>query len=191
MAEGMQYEDLPNDGVPPRADPAADETTSRADRQIEEARTNPGYWVRVKNKVEFVKAMIAYLSGGAHMSMEGDLSKAQGEIESIPGRSGQETAILRRQTLVPVLDFVVLPLEPNTTEIILRRIVPRVGIVRNVIHLQIVKEGELQLGAYDNFHPDCVVIGPGVPEEYLETLVQSGLLYNYEPARADVPRPHG
>lgn len=137
--------------------------------------------VEVKRKAAFLKAMIDYLSDGAQLSLEGNLSEFRAELGEIPGVGWGETAELRRQTLTPQLDFVVLPLGPETTERILRRIVPRIGVVRQVVHIQIAQDGALQFAAYDNFALDCVLVGPAVTDEFLQGLVEQGLARDFEP----------
>ena len=52
------------------------------------------------------------LAGGARISFEGDLRHCVFPPE-LP-RSSAETFVLRRNTIAPVQDFVVLPLEPET-----------------------------------------------------------------------------
>jgi hypothetical protein len=137
--------------------------------------------VHIKDKVRFAKAMIAFFGQGGLLSLEGHLSHLREELEAIPGMAWEETAELRRNTLVPRLDFAILPLRPETTERVLRRIVPHVGIVRRVIHLQIAMGGTVQFGAYDNFHPDCTMVGPAVSDAFLEGLVEQGILHDFKP----------
>jgi hypothetical protein len=76
--------------------------------------------------------------------------------------SGEATAALKRNTLWPKQDFVVVPLEPLASKTIISAIGRTVS--GTIIHIQIEKHGLLQSGAYDNFHPQCIFFGSAVKE---------------------------
>jgi hypothetical protein len=137
------------------------------------------YWLVARDEPGLLVAMMRALAGGAHISFEGDLSRCRGLL-ALPGTSTEETGTLRRQTLYPVQEFVVLPLEPETVRPILAEVLPEGRVVREIIHVQIERGGRLAFGAYDNFHRDCVVCWPAVPHELLEHLRVSGVLRSWE-----------
>jgi hypothetical protein len=119
--------------------------------------------------------MMEELAGDAHISFEGDLGALH--LSSIPGASQEETVALKRNTLWPKQDFMVLPLEPSTIMIIVSAIG---GTVPNaIIHIQIEKGGTLQFAAYDNFHPQCIVFYPAVKQAILESLVSENIMTPY------------
>lgn len=64
---------------------------------------------------------------------------------------------LKRNTLRPKQDFVIVLLEPSTVE----KIIPAIGgsVPKAILHIQIEKNGVLQFGAYDNFYPECIFFG--------------------------------
>ena len=138
--------------------------------------------IKVKHTIRFLEAMIDLLLGDAHMSLEGDLSRSEQDLKAIPGATTQPTNSLKSNVIFPRrgFDFVVVPLEPSTREVLVRRVLPQIGIHRRVCHVHIEKGGQLQLMAYDNFHPDCVTVGPQVPEDFLRDLVDQRILYSYE-----------
>ena len=138
--------------------------------------------IRVKHTIRFLEAMIDLLLGDAHMSLEGDLSRSEQDLKAIPGATTQATDCLKPSVIFPRsgFDFVIVPLEPATREVLVRRVLPQIGIHRRVLHVHIEKGGQLQLMAYDNFHPDCVAVGPQVPEAFLRILVDRRILYSYE-----------
>jgi len=140
--------------------------------------TEDRLWLVARDKAGLLIAMMKTLAGNAHISFEGDLSRCVFPPEL--DRSESETAILRRQTIAPVQDFVLLRLEPETIQPILGTVLPESRFMKHVIHIQIEKDGVLQFAAYDNFHRDCVECGPGVPRELLERLRLSGVLRSYE-----------
>ncbi|MGD0759154.1 MAG: hypothetical protein ABR921_09625 [Candidatus Sulfotelmatobacter sp.] len=127
---------------------------------------------RVRDKKRLLAAIIEKLVGDAHISFEGNLRDL--ELLSLPGASEQETAVLRRNTTSPKLDFVVLPLELLTSQSILSAVGKTVP--RSVLHIQVEKSGVLEFGAYDCFHPECVVFGSAVDDALLDSLISQRVL---------------
>jgi hypothetical protein len=89
----------------------------------------------------------------------------------------EETGVLKRNTLWPKQDFIVLPLEPSTS----RTIVSVIGgtVPNTIIHIQIEKDGTLQFAAYDNFHPQCIVFHSTDKPAFLESLVSESIVTPY------------
>jgi hypothetical protein len=130
---------------------------------------------KVRDKRRFLAAALAELAGDAQVSFEGDLSMTS--LSDVPGASNDETQVLKRGTLWPKQDFVVLPLE---VEMVLP-IMAAVGgtVPRGLIHVQVQKEGRLQLGLYDNFDPNCIFLGPGLTPSFIATLQEVGVLTHW------------
>jgi hypothetical protein len=130
---------------------------------------------KVRDKRRFLAAALAELAGNAQVSFEGDLSMTS--LSDVPGASNDETQVLKRGTLWPKQDFVVLPLE---VEMVLP-IMAAVGgtVPRGLIHIQVQKEGRLQLGLYDNFDPNCIFLGPGLTPSFIATLQEAGVLTHW------------
>jgi hypothetical protein len=130
---------------------------------------------KVRDKRRFLAAALAELAGDAQVSFEGDLSMTS--LSDVPGASNDETQVLKRGTLWPKQDFVVLPLE---VEMVLP-IMAAVGgtVPRGLIHVQVQKEGRLQLGLYDNFDPNCMFLGPGLTPSFIATLQDAGVLTHW------------
>jgi hypothetical protein len=126
----------------------------------------------VRDKRGFLSAVLCELAGDTHVSFEGDLRGLR--ILDFPGASSTETTVLKRNTIWPPQDFVVLPLEASSINPILAAICNHVP--RRVIHIQIEKSGRLAFGAYDNFDPDCLFLGDAVPSGFLDVLVSRNLL---------------
>jgi hypothetical protein len=130
---------------------------------------------KVRDKRRFLAAALAQLAGDAQVSFEGDLSMTS--LSNVPGASNDETQVLKRGTLWPKQDFVVLPLEVE----MVRPIMAAVGgtVPRGLIHVQVQKEGRLQLGLYDNFDPNCMFLGPGLTPSFIATLQEAGVLTHW------------
>ena len=150
-------------------------------RQREEVTVETKYYLVARDKPGLLIAMMHALCGTAHISLEGDLSECR--LGEIAGATDQETSVLKRNTLWPRRDFVVVPLEADTVRPIMDRVLPQGRIVHDVIHVQIEKNGKLEFGAYDNFHPECIGVGPAVPETLLQELQCRGVLRSYKLAK--------
>jgi hypothetical protein len=135
------------------------------------------YWLVARDKPGLLIAMMRALCGNAHIALEGDLSKCR--LREIAGATDQETAVLERTTAIPRLDFLVIPLEPDTIRPIMDRVLPEGRVVHDVIHVKIEKDGKVEFEAYDNFAPDCIFAGSAVPETLLEDLTARGVLRSY------------
>lgn len=142
----------------------------------------PSHWADVRDRPGFLHRMMVELAGDARISLEGDLSRCRFPEDVVVGRD--EHGILKRSTLRPRLDFVVLRLVPETVEPIIKQVMAA-GLKRAIIHVQIERGGVLDLGAYDNFHSECVVTGPGIGSSLLEELRSAGVLNGFSPAATD------
>jgi hypothetical protein len=147
------------------------------------------YWLVARDKPGLLIAMMKALAGDAHISFEGSLSRFAFPPALLP--STQETQALRRQTLVPELDFVVLALPPESVRPILDIVLPQNRYLDDIIHIQIEKGGELLFGSYDQFHHECIVCYAGVSIELLDRLKMSGVIRSWCVAHEGAQRWHG
>jgi len=62
-----------------------------------------------------------------------------------------------------------------------QRIIAAIGgtVPGAIIHIQIEKGGQLQFGAYDNFHPECIFFGSEVKEDVISSLVSQNIMRPY------------
>ena len=119
------------------------------------------------------------------MSLEGDLSRCRFAGEAIVSKD--ETPFLKRQTLWPRQDFVVLRLESHAITPLFKQIMAA-GLSRSIIHVQIERSGVLELRAYDNFGAGCVMTGPNVSEALLSELQSERVLRAFTAAAGDAER---
>jgi hypothetical protein len=133
--------------------------------------------------------MMRALAGDAHVSFEGDLSRCV--FPPALGPSGNETRALRRQTLTPRADFVVRPLEEDTIRPTLDVVLPDRRFMNDIVHIQIEKNGRLEFGSYDNFHPECIVCFLGVSTDLLDKLRDNGVIRSWTTPYQGARRWHG
>jgi hypothetical protein len=124
----------------------------------------------VHDKSRLLLALMEELAGDAHISFEGD--PPQCKLKSFLGASEEETFALKRNTIWPKQDFIVVRVEPAMGNTILSALggnVPRAVI-------QIENANALAFGAYDNFDPECIFFGCAVPQALLQALAVKGVL---------------
>jgi hypothetical protein len=126
--------------------------------------------VHFKNQLLF--AAMKQLAGNAEISFEGDLSSLG--LLAVPGASTHETFVLKRNTMRPRQDFVILPLETNTIGSVQRAMGGTIP--KSVLHIQIAKAGRLEFGAYDRFHPSALFFGKALGSDFLDALISKGIL---------------
>ena len=133
----------------------------------------------VRDRPEFLHRLMVELAGNALLSLEGDLSQCRFTDDVVI--SHDEMRTLKRNTIAPKQDFVVLRLTPETVDPIFKQVMAA-GAKHAIIHVQIERNGVPELGAYDNFHPECVVTGPGISPVLLEELKKSNVLRDFKVA---------
>jgi hypothetical protein len=136
------------------------------------------FW-KVQDKRRLLLALMNELAGDAHISFEGDLRGLR--LLTMPGASQEPTMALKRNTLSPEQDFMIVPLEPFTVE----KIIPAIGgsVPKTILHIQIEKNGVLQFGAYDNFYPECIFFGSAVNQSMIEWLISESIMRPFTTAR--------
>src|SRR4051794_30776118 len=132
-----------------------------------------GYNLLVKRPIELVALLLERLSGNAHISLEGDLRYVDRRQIEVIGL--EPTTLLPRSTSQPTQDFIILPLESTTKDILIGSILPQAGLRSRIYHIQIQKDGERMFAAYDRFAADCVWIGAWADEAWLMALVNAGI----------------
>jgi hypothetical protein len=123
--------------------------------------------------------MRTFASEQSRIAFEGNLAAT--ELYRLEEASYDETEILKRATIAPRLDFVVLPLVVARVPGIQKAVESRIafGGNRGIIHVQIEANGELAFGAYDNFHPETVMIYGPIDKTVLDDLVTNRTLRSY------------
>jgi hypothetical protein len=137
---------------------------------------NNSHWLNVRDKPAFLHRLMSELADDAKISLEGDL--ARGHFTGGRFQIVKETEVLKRSTLYPQQDFMVLRLTTDVVQPLFEEIMAA-GLSEAIIHIQIERAGVLELGAYDNFHPECVVTGPSVSAELLEELKSKQIIRGF------------
>jgi|SRR5215467_751495 len=127
---------------------------------------------KVRDKGQLLLALMEELEGNAHVSFEGSLRSLP--LASYPGICSEPTEALKRNTLWPKQDFVAIPLDASSSKKIFAALGG--GVPKSVLHVQIEKNGVLEFGAYDNFHPECIFFGSAVTNRLLESLVSKNII---------------
>lgn len=138
------------------------------------------YQLNTRHKPRLLFAMMEVLADNdSKISLEGVLS--QTELMGMEDVSFEETEVLKRGTLQPRLDFVILDLAPQKVSATQKAIRSRIAFGGNgIIHVQIEKAGKLAFAAYDDFHSECTVAYSGISPQLLEELVETRVLRAYQ-----------
>jgi len=140
-------------------------------------------WIDARDKPSLLLAMMKEFSNNSHISFEGSLENLS--FFNINGASTNETETLKRQTISPKLDFVVLPLTDETIQEIWQELEKKDHLVNEgIIHVQIEHKEKLAFGGYDNFHKECVIAYSSVPLELLEYLKEKGIIRGFKQGNA-------
>ena len=132
--------------------------------------SNSGWRIREKNR--FLSILMEGLAGNAYVSFEGGSSILG--LSAITGAQGDESGALLRNTIVPRQNLIIVPLEPETLTAIWKGVGGTIS--RDVLHIQIEKNGQLAFGAYDGFHPECITFGHEFPAVLIDSLIEERLL---------------
>jgi hypothetical protein len=144
------------------------------------ARMIQAFWLDPRDKPALLIILMKALAGDAHIAFEGDLSDL--DFSQI----ADATASLHRES--PESEtMVVLPLEIDTIKPILDQVLPEGRIVKKIVAIQIEKSGQVEFMAGDNFHRECVSVGPAVKQSLLQELVARGIIRSYEPGKPGSP----
>jgi hypothetical protein len=138
------------------------------------------YRLETRHKPRLLSAMMHALAAEeSKISFEGTLS--QTELTRMEGVTDEETGVLKRGTLQPKLDFLVLPLTQETLAAIEKAINSKIAFgYKGICHVQIERNGKMAFAAYDNFHQECVVAYSAVSSALLDELTKTRILWNYK-----------
>jgi hypothetical protein len=113
------------------------------------------------------------------ISFEGRLSHT--ELAHMDEVVSEETGVLKRATLQPKLDFLVLSLTQQNVVAIEKAIVSKIAFGNGgIVHVQIERNGKMAFAAYDGFDRGCVVAYSAVPVALLQELTETQVLRNYK-----------
>jgi hypothetical protein len=116
----------------------------------------------------FISTVFQTLAGGdTRCSLEGRLD--QFDFQGTVGH--EESGALRRQTIWPWQDFVVLPLDRDAVPPLIQALVADPNWTEHVIHLMVERAGRLAVGPYDNLDPDGTWIGASIERAVLDRMV--------------------
>jgi hypothetical protein len=138
-----------------------------------------GYKLDIRDRPPLLVAIMQACAGsGSKISFEGYLSTT--ELTQLEDVASEETPLLKRATLWPKLDFLVLPLTEQTFSAIKKAIISKIAFgERGIVHVQIEKNGQIAFAAYDNFQHGWVAADTPISTTLLEDLIQTRVLRGY------------
>lgn len=146
------------------------------------------YSLYTRDRPGLLNAMMSALaSDTTKISFEGTLSHT--DLVRIAGITHDESGVLRRATLAPREDFIILPLSEQTLPAIRKAINSKIAIgEKGIVHVQIVKDSDMAFAAYDTFDKECVVAYSAVSSELLDELTNAKVLRGYRQMAPSISR---
>jgi hypothetical protein len=137
---------------------------------------NTSYRLVTRHSIDLLAAMIDSFNGNAHLFLEGDLRYFRSE--QFQFLRNEPNDLLVRNTIWPLQQFVIIPLENETVHIIKRHVLNCVGIRNRVLHILMEKQGQLVFAAYDCFDPDLVMV-THTDNSFLDALITRKAIWSY------------
>jgi hypothetical protein len=138
------------------------------------------YRLDTRDKARLLTAMMDALAAeDSRISFEGRLTKT--DLALMEPVAYEEVGVLKRATLQPKLNFLILPLTQQTLPAIKKAITSKIAFGHGgIVHVQIEKSGKMAFAAYDNFDRECVVAYSAVSNALLDELVEGRVLRSYQ-----------
>lgn len=140
--------------------------------------SNKRYHLVVKKAIQLMELVIPLFNNNASISFEGNLCSY--DFSLFEDTTQKETLNLRRNTIAPKQDFIILPLNSKAINFLTTDTFHRIGLRNKVIHIQIEYNHEIAFASYDNFHEDCVWITAEVGQSFIERLVDDKIISKYK-----------
>jgi hypothetical protein len=109
-----------------------------------------------------------------------EVALSQTELAQMEGVAHEQTGVLKRGTLWPKFDFLVLPLTQQYISAIEKAIESKISFRTGIRHVQIERNGKMAFAAYDNFQH--VVAYSAVSSAQLDDLTETRVLWSYTQA---------
>ncbi len=134
------------------------------------------YWINAIDKPGLLVALMRLLADEAQISFEGDLSECDfSDIEEINYDIGEINCYNNTdQTNLKIFHLTQKSIKP-----ILKQILPKGRVVHKILQIKIQKNNEIQFLSGDNFHNECISVGPLVPVDFLEELKAKGTIRSF------------
>jgi hypothetical protein len=139
------------------------------------------YRLDTRDKRRLLIAMMrAFAAENSRISFEGRLTKS--DLMLMEPVAYEEVGVLKRATLRPKLNFLILPLTQQSLSRIEKAFNSKIAFGNGgIVHVQIERAGAMVFAAYDNFHRECVVAYSAVSTALLDELTVTRVLRGYRP----------
>jgi hypothetical protein len=136
------------------------------------------YRLDTRDRPSLLVAMMRALAAkDCKISFEGKLSKT--ELAQMDGITHEETGVLKRSTLWPKLEFLVLSLTQEKLPAIEKALTSKLAFgERGLVHVLMERNGKVAFSAYDGFQH--VAASSAIPSTLLEELIKTRVLRNYQ-----------
>jgi hypothetical protein len=138
------------------------------------------YWLDPIDKPALLAALMRELAGEAEIALEGEASElAAFNFGAVSGVREGVALPFREEWRGKTGKMLIMPLNASTVGPILKELLRKVRALQRVGAIQIQCGGKVEFLAGDNFHRECVSVGPGVTVELLKMLVGERVIAAY------------
>jgi len=138
------------------------------------------YWLDPIDKLALLSTLMRKLAGEAEIALEGEANELTAfDFSAISGVREGVASPFREECGGKSSKMLIMPLNAATVEPILEELLWKDRAMQRVGAIQIQCGGQVEFLAGDNFHRECVSVGPGVTVEFLERLVGERVIAAY------------
>ena len=133
------------------------------------------YWLDPLDKPNLLVSIVNYFIGNSKIILEGNLDKFDfSRIPHLPN-----TTNIKPESGIPSHPMIILPLKPETKDVLLDQLIPDDKFLKEIIAIQIEWDDKIEFMAGDYFHSECLSVGEGVSENFLSELVTKKILKEF------------
>ena len=138
------------------------------------------YWLDPIDKPALLSTLMRELASEAEIALEGEASElATFDFSAISGVREGVVSPFRKECRDKTGKMLIMPLNASTVDPILDELLRKDRAMQRVGSIQIQRSGQVEFLAGDNFHRECVSVGPGITVELLERLLGEKVIAAY------------
>jgi hypothetical protein len=138
------------------------------------------YWLDPIDRPALLATLMRELAGEAEIALEGEASElATFDFSALSGVREGIALPFREEWRGKTGKMLIMPLNASTVGPILEELLRKDRAMQRVGAIQIQCDGQVEFLAGDNFHRECVSVGPGVTVKLLERLVRERVIAAY------------
>jgi hypothetical protein len=137
------------------------------------------WWLDCPRPAALLPALLRSCPDGGVIALEGDIAALKLLVGDVPGATVGRALPFKPEWDTADDKMILLTVTPVTRSMLVERLVRNGAIPSEIGALQIAFEGAVQFLAGDNFHSECLSVGPGYSTAVLQELKDRGTLAGF------------